>query len=256
MPTSIFNNPVGEVLIELDTVDSTNNYAMEQLDHGTVQNGTVILAHHQHAGKGQRGKIWLTEPHTNLAMSVVLEMNFLKPDEQFFLNAAVTLAVRDTVATLLPEKTVYIKWSNDIYINDCKVTGILIENSLRGTQWQHAVVGIGMNVLQTGFDPALPNPTSLKLEGLTIAPTEVCYKICANLNIWLNQLRLKSFYPLLKAYKSHLYLLNQPATFFQNEVPFEGTIRDVQTDGGLVMDTPEGRKTFFFGEIKFAVATN
>ena len=245
---------MGHVLIELDNVDSTNNYAMQLIDHGTVQNGTVILAHHQHAGKGQRGKIWLTEPHTNLAMSVVLDMSYLKPDEQFFLNAAVALAVRDSVAELLPTEPAYIKWSNDIYINDCKVTGILIENSLRGTQWQHAVVGIGMNVRQTTFDPALPNPTSLALHGLSVSPTEVCRKVCDKLNYWLTQLQLKAFYPILKAYKQHLYLLNTEATFFQNDTPFQGTIRDVQTDGGLIMDTPEGRKTFFFGEIKFAVA--
>lgn len=113
----------------------------------------------QSRGRGQRGNSWSSSAGANLTFSVVLCPGFLETAQQFYLSKAVSLAVCDTVESFGVRPQV--KWPNDIYIDGRKVAGILIENDLAGNFLSRSVVGIGINVNQTEFDPALPNPTSL-----------------------------------------------------------------------------------------------
>ena len=74
-------------LIELDVVDSTNNYATNLLNKTKDVNGTVIMSYFQSEGKGQRGNNWQSEPGMNLLFSVILDISFLKPDSYFMLRS-------------------------------------------------------------------------------------------------------------------------------------------------------------------------
>ena len=153
-----FARQAGVTIDILEQTDSTNNRAAESR-YGA---GDVVIAERQEAGRGQRGNSWSSTPGENLTFSVVLRPDFLPAERQFRISKAVALAVADTIAEagLRPA----IKWPNDIYIGDRKVTGILIENDLMGPYLSRSVIGIGLNVNQTRFDPALPNPTSLAAE--------------------------------------------------------------------------------------------
>ena len=103
----------------------------------------------------------------NLLFSVVLCPTFLPAGEQFLLSQAVALALVDTLGTCGIDAR--IKWTNDIYAGDRKLVGILIEHHLAGGRLARTVAGIGINVNQTEFDPALPNPTSMALEAGRVA---------------------------------------------------------------------------------------
>ena len=120
-------NPIGEPFIELSEVDSSNNYAMQQVQAQMAAHGFTCFAHFQKAGKGQRGKEWITERGQNILMSCVVEPSFLSIDNQFILNAAVALACFDLFNLYAIDKT-SIKWPNDIYWEDRKAGGILVEN--------------------------------------------------------------------------------------------------------------------------------
>src|SRR5690606_38514963 len=117
------DNPI----IELDEIDSTNNYAMGLLNADKACMGLTIVARSQTKGKGQRGRVWQDQPGASLSMSMIVEPE-RGLDAQFVFIAQVALAVADALQGLDNNMDVAIKWPNDIIINDKKAGGILIEN--------------------------------------------------------------------------------------------------------------------------------
>ncbi len=142
----------------LDEIDSTNSEALRHI--GELDNLSVIAARNQTAGRGQRGNKWVVEPGANLTFSIVLKFapGQLKVRDCFCITEAAALAVAG-----IREAETRIKWPNDIYVNDGKVCGTLIETILSGGLVSTAVAGMGLNMNQTDFDPSLPNPTSMTL---------------------------------------------------------------------------------------------
>lgn len=151
----------GNSIISLDTVDSTNNYAANLLKQSDVAEGTVVLSRFQTEGRGQRGATWVSEAGNNLLMSVVLRPRKLDPSRQFAVNQVVCIALVDFLRKHLKLPAV-IKWPNDILVNEQKLAGVLIENSIRGGFLEYCIVGIGMNVNQQLF-PENVGATSLYL---------------------------------------------------------------------------------------------
>ena len=120
-------------LIELESVDSTNNYAMARIHEGLACDGMAFITHNQWAGKGQRGKNWFSQPGQNLTMSIVFEPGRLILTQQFLFSAAIALGILKLVKSL-KKGNWSIKWPNDIYWNDRKAAGILIENVIIGAK--------------------------------------------------------------------------------------------------------------------------
>jgi len=153
---------LGEPLIELTTIPSTNIYAMDQVHQGLALSGSCYTADFQTAGKGQHGRNWESEKGQNLLSSYVLELKQLKtdkiwtPDDQIGFSAAVALGARAFFASFAGAET-KIKKPNDIYHRDRKAGGILIENIVRGKDWTWTVIGIGMNINQASFSSASAN---------------------------------------------------------------------------------------------------
>jgi BirA family biotin operon repressor/biotin-[acetyl-CoA-carboxylase] ligase len=158
---------IGAPLIELPSIDSTNIYAMEQIKAGKAISGSCYNTPFQTHGKGQHGRVWESEKGQNLLCSYVLELKSLNPtkkwgpEDQKGLSAAVAIGAKAFFGANAGDETL-IKLPNDIYWRDRKAGGILIENSLRGTEWTWAVIGIGFNINQTSFSPDAPNPVSLR----------------------------------------------------------------------------------------------
>lgn len=153
---------IGDRVIELASVASTNKTAAELIALSKAPHGTVILAHEQTAGRGQRGRVWQNAADLDLAVSIVLEPVGLRAEDQFSLSKLASLAVYDVVSALLPGR-VRVKWPNDILVDRRKLAGILIECDLVGERVRNAIVGVGLNVNSRDLPEEL-TATSLRLE--------------------------------------------------------------------------------------------
>jgi BirA family biotin operon repressor/biotin-[acetyl-CoA-carboxylase] ligase len=153
---------VGQNLIELQEVDSTNNFAATLVNTTNIIDGTVIMAYRQFAGKGQRGNNWISELEKNLTFSIVLGNAGvgLGLFPNFDLSKATALGISDYL-TDNHGLNVQLKWPNDVFVDGKKIAGILIEFNYRGATPRYAIVGVGLNVNQTDF-PSPLNASSLK----------------------------------------------------------------------------------------------
>lgn len=146
-------------IIWLERVDSTNDEARRHISE--IDNLSVVSALEQTKGRGQRGNRWSSQPGENLTFSLVVKDFRIKANEQSAISQTTALSLVDLLSR--HEIKARIKWPNDIYAGDEKICGILIENSLKGSEIDWSIIGIGLNVNQTTFPEDLPNPTSMKL---------------------------------------------------------------------------------------------
>jgi BirA family biotin operon repressor/biotin-[acetyl-CoA-carboxylase] ligase len=244
--------------IELQSVDSTNNYARQQLHAGLAQHGMAIFAHEQTAGKGQRGKVWTTEKGTNLILSIVVKPRPLQLGQQFQLSACAAVATWDLFMKYAGDDT-KIKWPNDLYWQDRKAGGILIENIVggreagTGTREWTSVTGIGININQTRFDPEIKNPVSLKqITGKDFDPLELAKELCLILDKRYTELREQGFENIFKVYLSHLYKRKATVKFKKGDKIFEAMIEGVSPAGKLIVQHSV-REEFDFGEVEWVI---
>ena len=248
-PTTLF---VGQVIHDLPAVASTNAYALSLLSKSKPHEGTVISTFRQTEGRGQIGSNWESEPDKNISLSVVLYPEFLHVLNQFQLNQAISLAVRDFVADHL-DREVKIKWPNDIYVNDRKIAGILIQNSILNNHLRSTVAGVGINVNQTSFLTNPPNPTSFMLEtGHKFDLGALIASLCQFIEQHYLQLKSGKIVPLQQDYLRHLYRFATPELFQRasGEV-FQGTITGIDDMGRLRVSVEGKEEIFDLKEIKF-----
>ncbi len=144
----------------LESVGSTSTYMRSEMPD--VPAGTVIAARCQSAGRGQRGNSWEAEPGKNLTFSVMLRPAGIHAMSQYSISEAVSTAIAETLSPLVPDPgKLLIKWPNDLYYEDRKLCGILIENTLSGQSIIRSIAGVGINVNQRHFISDAPNPVSL-----------------------------------------------------------------------------------------------
>ena len=146
-----------ELLIHISSTQSTNGCLKKR----GLPHGLCVWADFQTAGRGQGINRWESAPGENLLFSLLMHPDKIAPDRQFILTEIVTTALHRVLQPFVSEP-ISIKWPNDIYAGDCKLCGILIENTLLGNRWDSAIIGIGLNVNQTLFLSDAPNPVSLK----------------------------------------------------------------------------------------------
>ncbi|MFT5599965.1 MAG: BirA family biotin operon repressor/biotin-[acetyl-CoA-carboxylase] ligase [Flavobacteriales bacterium] len=236
--------------IELDSVDSTNNYAANLLNKTNVPNGTVIMAHYQTEGKGQMGNHWTAEPSKNLLVSFVFKPNFIAPKNQFNLSKIAALAVRETVEHFAG-KTAMIKWPNDIYIDNKKISGMLIENEWNGANLS-TIIGIGINVNQTDL-PMEMKATSCALESTNIIDIKkVLHQLAKNLEQQYIKLRSGNIANIEENYLDHLLNYKQGANYRIDNKIVRGKITKVAPTGAIELEFLDGTsKQFWFKEIEF-----
>ncbi len=239
--------PIGNSFTILESVDSTNNYAMGKVHAGLAKHGDTYFSMSQTAGKGQRGKTWNSGTGENIALSCILQPQLFPFTNQFMLSILIALSCYDFVNNYTLSDTA-IKWPNDIYWRDRKAGGILIENRFQGPDWQYAVTGIGLNVNQTSFPTGLANPVSLKqITGTTYDIIKLARELCGYI-----QKRLEPINPetLLAEYNSHLYKNGEKVILKKNDVVFETFIKGVNSKGQLVTYHKK-EELFNWGELEW-----
>ncbi len=238
---------IGQKIIHLDTVDSTNNYTANLQKEGKIQHGTVILAGEQSAGRGQRGASWTSSAGENLLLSIYLAPDNLSVVDQPALTHFISLSLIDFLRKIgISGK---IKWPNDIYVNDQKIAGILIENSIRSSRIAETIIGVGFNVNQTVFDGV--NATSIKIQSdQHFQLNDVLFSWIQEMNILWAELSKGNLEMLKSRYKQELFLLNEPAIYSDVTGEFEGIVRDVDDNGYLILEKDTERKKYDLKEIK------
>lgn len=157
-------------ILWLETADSTNSELRRRI--AGLDNLSIVAAREQTAGRGQGTHTWFSSPGRNLTFSILYRFGdayALAASDAILITQVTTLAIRDYL--LGHGVWARIKWPNDIWVEDRKICGILIENTLESGMVRESIVGIGLNLNETGWPPELPNPVSLReLTGREYAP--------------------------------------------------------------------------------------
>lgn len=248
LPDTLF---MGQQQYFLPHCPSTNSEAQQLLLKNEATEGCTVVTAHQTAGRGQRGNTWEAEPGKNITLSVVLMPKFLAVKHQFYLNMAVSLAVLDLLREL-GLKNAQVKWPNDLYFEDKKLGGILIENSINSLTLQHSIVGIGLNVNQLHF--GYTTATSLaKVSGYTHNLEQVTNRLLQLLEKRYMELRAGKIARLKYEYLQGLYRYQEEHTFEVQNQHVKGQILGIDDDGRLAVEMEGELRYFGFKEIAFVI---
>lgn len=234
----------------LQQTDSTNNYAMQVVHDGAAKHGMAFAALEQTAGKGQRNKSWMAQPGKNIALSVILKTDALKPAQQFLLSMAVAMAVYEFIKKYVRTE-ITVKWPNDLYWRNQKAGGILIENVFSGSKWKWAVAGVGINVNQISFNSSLPNPVSLQqITGRDFDIPKITAELYEKIMERVDKLQEQPAEKLHKEYNRRLYCLHKDVKLKKGSFTFKTTITGVTAHGQLLTKDAIER-CFDFGEVEW-----
>ena len=240
---------IGKKIISLDSVDSTNNFAANLIKEGRAIHGQVILAEEQTNGRGQRGANWYSGGGLNLLMSVILLQDNMSAKDQFDLIIVSSLAVSDLLNDLnIPSK---IKWPNDIYVDDQKICGMLIENQVKNGTISSTVLGIGLNVNQIDFE-GLEAISIRQVNGEFSSMKEIAESLCSRIENRIDEYSRLGIENLRKQYLSRLYQIDEWCLYQENSEPFEGKIIGIDAQGYLLIENRSGEATpYDLKEVKF-----
>lgn len=240
-------------IIKVNATDSTNLHLKRMLQDSSLKDFTVLVTETQQQGRGQGGAQWTAESGKNLTFSVLKRFNKLLAKEQFLVSMAVSLAVYKSLnAIQIPDLS--IKWPNDILSGNKKLCGILIENTLKGSQLKHSIIGIGVNINQESFD-SLPNASSLTLiSGKSYDLDILLDKILGFLKKQLTLLEENSITTLEGEYQQLLFRKDKAAIYKINNCRVEGIIRGVNKEGKLLLEQgSQGIESYGFKEIAYCL---
>ena len=235
-------------VIHIDETDSTNrwlrDYALSQ-----PEGDYVIVSEYQTAGRGCGTNSWESERGKNLTFSLLIHPTEITADCQFRISEAVSLALCETLDGYVTDRQVSVKWPNDIYVDDCKICGMLIENRLRGRLMTDSIIGIGLNVNQREFFSDAPNPVSLvQLLGHEVALEPLLQAFLQKLEPML-QMDPET---LGKAYRERLYRREGEHEYRDGKGLFRAKLLNVLDDGRLVLlDTEGTARIYAFKEVQF-----
>lgn len=248
-------------IVTLEQCDSTNTEMRQMISrHPELPHGTALRTISQTKGRGQRGNTWESLPGKNITLSILLKPRNIGPHSHFLVSEAIALGTVNFLQRFLPqfEHSIRIKWPNDIHVEEQKIAGILMENTLRSDgSLMYCIAGIGLNVNQTSFSSQVPNAVSMAM--LTRSSFDVDYlahELVSEIMTMVNALDTEGItesHPIERDY--HKYLWRQPGCSFKWKEPisgylFQATIQKVLPTGQLVLLTSENTtRSYFFKEI-------
>lgn len=248
-------------ILHFDELRSTSDEMRRMADQGPgLEPFDAIRADFQTAGRGQVGNAWESERGRNLLISVYARPQGVDVARQFVVSMAVSVAVADTAAALLPASVrgkVKIKWPNDIYVGDYKLAGILVENRLSGRMIGDSIIGVGLNLNQEVFRSSAPNPVSVK--NISAVETDVASaaeRLIGALRFRLAMVDEGDDAALMRLYWERLYRADGSAHAFADAGGrFDARIAAVMPDGRMELVTADGRRrTYLFKEVEHVIA--
>ena len=239
-------------IIWLEEVDSTNSYLKNLLLDSHLLEGTVVAADYQSHGRGQMGNSWFSSKGLNLLFSLLIYPDFISVKEQFVISEMFALAVKRTLETFTAG--ICIKWPNDIYHNDRKIAGILIENNIQGNCIKNTIIGAGINLNEEAFPETLPNAVSLRqITGKEYDRKSILRLLSEEFFIRYEASKKGDFRPIYDEYIKGLYRAEGFHRFEDANGIFLARISRVMPSGHLVLRLPDSdeERRYAFKEVKF-----
>lgn len=232
---------------------STNSKLKELVQEKDLPEFSIVLTPDQTAGRGQIGNAWESQKDMNLTFSLLLRPVFLEPQNQFYISKIISLAIIDTLKPIISETC--IKWPNDIYINDQKLAGILIENSLMGASINYSIAGIGLNVNQEHFISEAKNPVSIKnITGEQHNLKKLLQTFIRNLQEWYYRLQNEQISQIDQTYINHLYRSKGYHSFIDQSGQFKAKFKGILPTGNLILEDEQAAlRTYAFKEVEFVI---
>ena len=230
---------IGNQVIKVKSIDSTNNYAAKLLNQTKVPFGTVIMAHYQTKGKGQRNTIWSSNGGDNLLMSVLLDLSFMHSEKIFFLSKSIALAIRAAVVDVIGIES-HLKWPNDVLIDNKKIAGVLIENQWKKSNIVSSVVGVGLNVNQVDFQESFSATSLKKITNKNYNVDNILKVLCKKLNKYYDQLASLKYDNIDLEYHQYLVNNNKFCEFEENNMVFSAKVKGVNQQGELMLEFTNG----------------
>ncbi len=237
-------------IIRLEEVDSTNRYLREYHEEDESEM-VVAVADFQTAGKGQGAHTWESESGKNLLFSIKVHPSWVPVRSQFVLSMAEALALKDALDSYVDGIT--LKWPNDVYWNDKKISGTLIETSVDSRGIKTCIFGTGINVNQTTFLSDAPNPVSLaQILGHEVDREELLQKVLDAFTKYYELLRRADYQDVSGIYHLSLYRRKGYHWYEDADGKFEGAFVEVEDDGHLILHDKKGIiRSYAFGELKY-----
>ncbi len=238
------------LIIKVSATDSTNLHLKRMAAERDLKDFTVLVTESQLQGRGQAGTKWKSEPGKNLTFSVLKYFKDLEAEKGFRISQAVSMALIEVFRRLqIPDLA--IKWPNDILSGGRKISGILIENALKGNRISQSVTGIGVNVNQTSFI-GLPNAASLiQVTGRTFDRAALLDLLLAELEEHLKVLEDAPDPEFLTEYNKFLYLKDREAVFEIDGRKVTAVIRGVSPEGKLQIQQGQGLSEYGLKEVVY-----
>lgn len=239
----------------LNETTSTNQLLKQWMKEGILHEGTILRTDFQSTGKGQGANLWESERGKNLLFSMVLYPHHIAIEEQFLISQIVALGITDVLNTLLsPEccDVFTVKWPNDIYYEQRKLGGILIENNWQGGAIASSIIGVGININQINFKSHAPNPISLKqITGKRWSLMPLLNSISNQIiSVYLNE----EAESIRARYMQRLFRNNGLHLFKSDNDYFEASILKIENDGRLILKEKTGTVSgFYFKEVEFVL---
>jgi BirA family biotin operon repressor/biotin-[acetyl-CoA-carboxylase] ligase len=240
-------------IIKIEACCSTNSFLKELSVKQLLEEHTLLSAREQTNGRGQIGTQWESESGKNLTFSILLYPRFLSIKNNFLLSETIALAVKDVLETY--SRDISIKWPNDIYFQDKKVAGILIENEITGQILLQSIAGIGININQEIFRSNAPNPISLKqISGKNTDLEILLEELSVSIEKRYEELRKGETRSIVQDYREALYRKDGFYFYKDKESVFSARIESVGNDGLLHLVGKDGEKRrYAFKEVSFVL---
>jgi len=238
-------------LFSFNKVTSTNDKLRELLMENGLDEFTVVKTAMQTAGKGQAGNSWESETGKNLTVSILLKPVFLDPGIQFYISKIVSLSILGVLDKFgIPA---LIKWPNDIYVDDKKIAGILIENSIMGNSLAESIIGTGLNINQKTFSSNAKNPVSMiHILNKETDIDEVLNDLLNELVCFYQMLQSEKFEEIDHAYLENLYRKTGTSRFKDATGEFSAKISGIESSGHLILTDISGKsRRYAFKEVEF-----
>ena len=236
----------------LPVIDSTNQYLLDRLSE--LQSGDACVAEYQQAGRGRRGRKWFSPFGSNLYLSMYWRLE-QGPAAAIGLSLVIGIVIAEVLQSLGADK-VRVKWPNDLYLQDRKLSGILVELTGKTGDAAQIVSGAGINLMMRRVESDVVNQgwISLQEAGISIDRNTLAARLIKELRASLQLFEQEGLAPYLKRWEKLDNFINRPVKLIIGDKEIFGISRGIDAQGALLLEQDGVVKPWIGGEISLRSA--